>query len=147
MKMPASLPVLAVSVLAVAAASQDIIAPPLPDLADGQFKQADVKKLAVAITRAAHPTGKDPALLKHSDSKKDGVVRLKMQVEYFGAASKNRYTADALLQIRLPKTADDPFEVTGIDFVDNNNTIPPNRKNLKRLMDDMNARFRIQAAK
>jgi len=52
-----------------------------------------------------------------------------------------------LLQIRLPKMADDPLEVIGIDFVDNNNKIPPNQKNLKRLMDDMNTRFRIQATK
>jgi len=146
MKSLGCLSLVAVSVLAVAATGEDIFGPPLPDLAGAQFKQADVKKLAVAITRAAHPSGKNPDLLKWSESKKDGVLRLKMHVEYYGTASKNCYTADSLLQICLPKTPDDSFEVAGFDFADNNNKIPPNQKNLRRLMDDTNARFRIEAA-
>lgn len=113
----------------------------------GSFEEGEVKKLARMITRAAHPTGKNPGLLKHSESESDDIVRLKLHVEYFGATSNNRYTADALLQIQLPKKVGDPLEVKAIDFVDNNNSIASNRKNLQRLMEDLNARFRIDAAK
>jgi hypothetical protein len=51
------------------------------------------------------------------------------------------------VQVRLPKKLGDPLEVTGIDFVDNNNSVRPNQNNLRRLTGDMNARFRIDAAK
>jgi len=92
MKLLTSLLLLGLAVVSQAGANQGVISPPLPDLAAGQLKQADAKKLAVAITKAAHPTGKNPDLLNYSDSKKDGVFHLKMHVEYHGAVSKNRYT-------------------------------------------------------
>src|SRR5471030_1929244 len=88
----------------------------IPVLAGGPFTEADVKKMAVAVTSAAHPTGKNAALLKYSEPKKDGFLLIKMEVEYFGAASKNRYTADVLVEIQLPKKAADPLEVSRIDF-------------------------------
>jgi hypothetical protein len=135
-----SAPLLALAVLGTLMA-----APPLS--AGGPFKEADVKKIAVDVTKAAHPTGKNATLLKFSESNKEGVLHLKMQVEYRGAISNNRYTADVLVQVRLPKKLGDPLEVTGIDFVDNNNSVRPNQNNLRRLTGDMNARFRIDAAK
>ena len=118
-----------------------------PALAGGLLKEADIKKYAVAITEAAHPTAKKAALLKYSEPKREGVLLIKMELEYYGAASNNRYTADALVEIQVPKKSTDPYEITRIDFVDNNNSIRPNEKNLKKLMDDMNSRFRIEKAK
>jgi serine/threonine protein kinase len=50
-----------------------------PGSAGGQFKEADVKKIAVDATAAAHPTGKDPGLLSFSESEKESIVTLKMK--------------------------------------------------------------------
>jgi len=119
----------------------------VPVWADGPFTEAEVKKLAVAVTMAAHPTAKNPALIKYSEPKKDGFFLIKLEVEYNGAVLKNRYTADALVEIQPPKTAGDPLEITRIDFVDRNNSVAPNQKNLKKLIEDMNARLRIDKAK
>ena len=94
-----------------------------PVLVGGLFTEADVKKMAIAVTKAAHPTGKNAALLKYSEPKKDGFLLIKMEVEYYGALSKNRYTADALMEFQLPKKASDPLEVTRIDFVDKNSVL------------------------
>ena len=124
-----------------------VVTPLLAGREGEPFSEADVKKFAVAVTKAAHPTGKKAALLKHSVSKKDGSLLIKMELEYYGATSNNRYTADSLLEIRLPKKLEDPFEVARIDFVDKNNSIAPNQKNLKKLIEEMNARFRIEKAK
>src|SRR5262245_863710 len=82
----------------------------------GVFNDEEVKTLATAITQAAHSTAKNPKLLKASETIKDGVLSLKLQIEYYGALSKNRYTADSLVEVRLPKQPDNPMEVTRIDF-------------------------------
>lgn len=118
-----------------------------PVLAGGPFTEADVKKFAVAVTKAAHPTGKKAALLKYSTPQKEGFLLIKMELEYYGATSNIRYTADALLELQLPKKTAEPLEITRIDFVDNNNSIKPNQKNLKKLIEEMNARLRIEKAK
>ena len=118
-----------------------------PVLGEGPIKDEDVKKLAVSVINAAHPTGKKPALLEFTQTVRDNIVLLKLKVEYYGAASANRFTADSLIQIQLPKKPGDPLEVKSIDFVDNNNSIKPNTKNLDQLKAELNARFRIDAAK
>ena len=111
------------------------------------FPEGEVKKIAVAITNAAHPTGKKVALLKSTEPKKEGFLLIKMELEYYGAVSNNRFTADVLVEIQLSRKATEPLEIIRIDFVDNNNKVAPNQKNLKKLIDEMNARFRIEKAK
>ena len=53
------------------------------------FPEGEVKKIAVAITNAAHPTGKKVALLKSTEPKKEGFLLMKMELEYYGAVSNN----------------------------------------------------------
>ncbi len=113
----------------------------------GPITEEGVTKIAVSATKAAHPTGKDVVLLKYSEPKRDGVLLVKMKVEYGGAISNNRYRADVLLEIRLPEHDVDPLVVTNIDFIDKNNATPPNRRKLKRLIEDLNSQFRMDKAK
>lgn len=135
---------LSVSVLACAVRPALAEAPAAPA---GPFSEAEIDKFCIAMTKAAHPTITKPGMLSHSESTKDGVLLVKMQSKYHGGLTNKRYTADSLLHIQLPKKAGDPYEVLKVDFVDVNNPIAPNQKNLKRLLDEMNARFRIDAAK
>jgi hypothetical protein len=107
---------------------------------------AAVAKLAFAVTIAAHPTAKNVGLLKYSRTKRDGLILVKMNVEYSGAFSKNRYTADSLVEMQSPKSDTDPAVFTNIDFIDRNNSTRPNKKNLKRLIEDLNARERMAKA-
>lgn len=107
--------------------------------------QDQVRDLCVNVTLAAHPSAVSPSLTNYTQSFKNGIHSIKMNVEYRGALSNNRYSADALVRIRVPANLNEPLEVLSIDFVDYNNSIPPSRSGLQRLIDLINSHFRVSS--
>lgn len=112
----------------------------------GKITDEQAQSMGRWITLEAHPTAKNISLLSHTETKKNGKIYLKMKVEYFGAFSHNRYTADALIEVKAPKEKGDPPVVKHVDFLDHNNATPPNKRNMQRIADTLNAKFRMDAA-
>jgi hypothetical protein len=96
-----------------------------------QAAKIDEKLAAILgkdIINAAHPTAKNPKLVKWSSKKdKNGRVILTLKMKYGGAVTKTVYDADITVTIDATK---EPPTVLDLNYKDDNR-IPASKKKLK----------------
>jgi hypothetical protein len=102
----------------------------------GNEEKQFVTNVGEAVIKAAHGTGKKPALVKHEyTTPKPNRTELTIKMEYFGAVTKKRYVADIVLKIDT--TNKDAWEVLNIDYSDNN-TVKFNATKVQELIKQFN---------
>lgn len=102
----------------------------------GTEEKRFVESVGKAIIKAAHSTGKKPALLEYKYEKpKEGRTNLKMKMEFYGAATKKRYIADIV--VKIDSSNKEAWEVLNIEYSDND-SIPYSIKKVQALIKQFN---------
>jgi len=104
----------------------------------GDDEKKFMLSLAKAIVKAAHTTAKDTALEK-SDIKKGtegNRETIVMQIVYYGAITKKKYTAD--VEVKVDTSKKDEWKVLEIDYKDDNTKVKHNKTNLEKLVHKLN---------
>ena len=102
----------------------------------GDMEKAFIRKVGIAIIKAAHPTGKKADLVDYKMAKpKEGRTDITIKMEYYGAVTKKRYLADIV--VKCDSSDKDAWEVLNIDYSDNN-TIPYSAKKVQALIRELN---------
>jgi len=95
-----------------------------------------ISSVCVAILKAAHFSGREPALEKYEyEEVKKGRTKLTIRGTYKGLTTGKQYVAD--ITVHLDTLDPDKWEVLRVEYSDNNN-VPFNRKNLDRLIKKFN---------
>jgi hypothetical protein len=102
----------------------------------GDEEKQFVTKVGRAIVKAAHTTGKNPALV-HYDLKhpRPNRTELHIQMDYKGQVTNKTYKANIV--VKIDSTNKDAWEVLNIDYSDNNN-IKYNARNVQDLIKRFN---------
>ena len=102
----------------------------------GEMEKEFVKRVGLAVVKAAHPTGKRADLVdyKLTSPKKDR-TDVHITMEYYGAVTKKRYVATIV--VKCDSRDKDAWEVLNIDYEDNN-TVPYSAKKVQALIRELN---------
>ena len=102
----------------------------------GEREKEFVKKVGIAVVKAAHPTAKRADLVdyKVTSPKKDR-TDVKIKMEYYGAVTRKRYVADIV--VKCDSGDKDAWEVLNIEYSDNN-TVPYSAKKVQALIREFN---------
>src|SRR5579885_1805605 len=77
-----------------------------------ELSKSDAQLIGKAITNHAHPTGDNPAYLKHTISKdKANRYTISMKTEYYGAFTGKRYVAEIEIKIDTDTGGKGGFEI------------------------------------
>jgi hypothetical protein len=102
----------------------------------GDMEKRFVTAVGEAIVKAAHSTGRKPALVKYEfTTPKPNRTELAIKMEYHGLATNKRYLAD--ITVKIDSTNKDSWEVLNIDYVDNN-SLGANLKKIQELIKTFN---------
>jgi hypothetical protein len=102
----------------------------------GDAEKQFVTRVATAVVKAAHATGKKHDLLDYKfTSPKTNRTELVIKMEYHGALTNKKYVADIV--VKIDSTEKDSWEVLNIDYTDNNN-VPANANKIQELIKKLN---------
>ena len=102
----------------------------------GEMEKEFIRKVGLAIIKAAHPTARKADLLdyKTTSPKKDR-TDVHITMEYYGAVTRKRYVARIV--VKCDSRDRDAWEVLNIDYEDNN-TVPYSAKKVQALIREFN---------
>jgi hypothetical protein len=102
----------------------------------GDAEKQFVTRVATAVVKAAHSTGKKHDLLDYKfTNPKANRTELVIKMEYHGILTNKKYVADIV--VKIDSTDKDSWEVLNIDYTDNNN-VPANANKIQELIKKLN---------
>jgi hypothetical protein len=105
--------------------------------ARGDNEKAFMRDVTVAILKAAHHTGKKPAMLDYKITEpKPGRKDIKIKGEYYGAITSKQYIAD--ITVKVDTSDDKNWECLDIEYSDNNTGISPSLTKIGELKKKFN---------